>query len=321
MSCTGIDRVGNETHPIMTVVAAAVGLMFGGLTGCAEATNPDAPDDSKIEKESQTDDGETGTTQNELESAEGELTFAEKKPEIIEGSFEVEEGPTVEFSSETVNDEAVRVELRYEDKVISALTNRDEGVASVDMYSVRTGETAEIGPEDRKVFRGLRSSFRQDYAGRIDTNPIRDLESYLNIFSKYPGKADKAQFFFGGGGSGYTMECSEPKCETEGGDYSFSGTCEEPDSEIRHAVWFDDCGHPFCGEDKHMDDWGNHPSSTFECYGQCGPGCGGISRTNVYTDDCADHDGCDARHATFGVLCSDEFMKAVDDFAFAPSCD
>lgn len=314
MSCGNIDCIGKVAREIIAVSAILMGLALGGLSGCADAINPDEPTDSEVDKEGQSDEPGTETTA-------GKLTISEKKPKRIEGEYDVEEGSTIKFSSQKIDEDVVRVEMRFGSRVFSAVTNRSEGVANIDAYSVETGETVSIRPNDRNKFRGLRSSFERNYAGRIDTQPLRDLQSYLDIWSKYPEKADNPQFFFGSDGAGYELECSEPKCETKEGDSSYSGTCKNPDSEIRHPVSFDDCGHFFCSEDEHMDYWGDHPSSTFDCYGQCGPGCGSLSRTNVYTDDCADHDGCDHRHATVGPLCADEFMKAADDFAFAPSCE
>jgi len=70
--------------------------------------------------------------------------------------------------------------------------------------------------------------------------------------------------------------------------------------------------------------WANTPtyagcSSSSDCLGRCGAGCGS-GGAGSYTTDCKDHDRCCRIHGgctnPFATDCGDEYFDAADDFTF-----
>lgn len=59
------------------------------------------------------------------------------------------------------------------------------------------------------------------------------------------------------------------------------------------------------------------PCYTDECLGRCGPGCNG---SQVYTQQCFNHDLCTGATGRWFGPCKDEWLAAADGYLFAPNC-
>ena len=69
-------------------------------------------------------------------------------------------------------------------------------------------------------------------------------------------------------------------------------------------------------------EWVHSGPASFECMGECGPGCWGL---NIYSVDCGDHDQCGRVHGgsydPWDANCGDEYSEASDDFIWGwPNC-
>jgi hypothetical protein len=159
-------------------------------------------------------------------------------------------------------------------------------------------------------------------------SPLATLERFANMWADFPSTKDLRFETFAPRENSYTSVCGVVNTWTSAThdcwsyndwndgstlDYAYismHGACPNADGTY---FWKDNQWQ--CYEPDHDS---NIEYAYGNCFGRCGPGCGGSTQ---FTWDCIDHDSCvRTGHDSASFWCDDEFTSASDDFLFAPNC-
>ncbi len=245
----------------------------------------------------------------------------------------------VTFRSKTV-DGIVDLQATVNGLTLDALMDPSNGVSSMDGFAASNGADTQIVDEDRALLTDLYHALNE----RFPSNPLPDSLHYLRravgLWAEHPTTVDLKRTVMGEEGRGYTMLCSYAKCNGNwtgscGGVYNWFSyakhDCNHGGFDVVYNQQVAQLGdHYTCNGDEYYstnggaswtcgepDHW-NRPKVTANCFGRCGPGCGGDTQ---YTVDATNHDGCVRNgHALASAYCDDQFTACSDDELFAPNC-
>lgn len=237
----------------------------------------------------------------------------------------LEGDPVAAFDSRRADDGLFDVMVELDGVVLTAVIDRENGIAILDGYFSDDGTDAYMSRTDRSVLH----RFNEELSGRLSNldDSGRYLQHAVSIWSEYPATLTLTRSVEG---SSIQSLCNYlglpfPATHDDGyhglGDDASTldeaivspptlGSCANADK-----TWFFDGGWQ-CFEADHDS---RIEGAKGNCFGNCGGDCsgGGLQMTR----DCHNHDQCVRNgHDLASLWCNDEFTDAIDDELNAPNC-